>query len=55
MKNLVAKITQCEISAELSNPELSGAFLNSVNSPCKLKEEEGGHYWCYMKYVLMQH
>ena len=42
MKNLVAKEkTQCEITAELSDPELSGALLNSVNPPCKLKEGEG--------------
>ena len=30
--------TQCEITAELLDPELSGALLNSVNPPCKLKE-----------------
>ena len=28
-----SKKTQCEITAELSDPELSGAFLNSVNPP----------------------
>ena len=55
MKNLVAKKTQCEMTAELSDPELSGALLNSVNPPCKLKEEKGGHYCSYMKYVLIQH
>jgi len=42
MKNLVAKEEkkQCEINAELSDSELSGAPLNSVNPPCKLKEGE---------------
>jgi hypothetical protein len=55
MKNLVAQKTQCEITAKLSDPELSGVLLNSVNPPCKLKEEKGGHYCSYMKYVLIQH
>ncbi len=39
-KDLVAKNckkTQSEITAELSDPEMSGAFLNSVNSPLKKK------------------
>ena len=33
MKNLVANKIQCEITAELSDPELSGELFNSVNSP----------------------
>lgn len=37
-KSCSKKKTQCEITAELSDPELSGALLNSVNPPCKLKE-----------------
>ncbi len=42
MKNLVAKEkTQNEITAKLSDPKLSGAPLNSVNPPWKLKEGEG--------------
>ena len=43
MKNLVAKRnkTQCEITSELLDPELLGAFLTSVNPPCKPKEGEG--------------
>ena len=40
MKNLVAK-TQCEITAELLDPELLGALLNSLNPTCKFKEGEG--------------
>ena len=46
---------QCAITAKLLDPELSGALLNSVNAPCKLKEQKGGHYCSYMKYVLIQH
>ena len=38
--NLLADHTQSEITAKLSNPELSGAFLNSVNSSFKNKKEE---------------
>jgi hypothetical protein len=34
----IAKKTQSEITAELSDPEMSGAFLNSVNSPLKKKK-----------------
>jgi hypothetical protein len=37
-KSCSKKKTQCEITAELSDPKLSGALLNSVNPPCKLKE-----------------
>ncbi len=40
-KSCSKKKAQCEITAELSDPALSGAFLNSVNPPCKLKEGEG--------------
>ena len=39
-KDLVAKYckeTQSEIIAKLSDPEMSGAFLNSVNSPLRNK------------------
>ena len=32
--------TQSELIAELSDPELSGALLNSVSSSFKKKEEE---------------
>jgi hypothetical protein len=42
-KNLVAKNckkTQSEITAELSDPKMLGAFLNSVNSSFK-KGKEG--------------
>ncbi|KAL3789733.1 hypothetical protein HJC23_006726 [Cyclotella cryptica] len=42
-KNLAAKIeknTQSEITAELSDPELSGAFLNSVNTSSKSQKKE---------------
>ena len=35
----IAKTTQSEITAELSDPEMSGAFLNSVNSPFKRKRK----------------
>jgi hypothetical protein len=35
----IAKKTQSEITAELSDPEMSGAFLNSVNSPLKKKRK----------------
>ena len=41
-KDLVAKNckkTQSEITAKLSDPEMSGAFLNSVNSPLKKKRK----------------
>ena len=41
-KNLVAKNctkTQSEIIAELSDPKLSGAFLNSVSSSFKSEQE----------------
>ena len=40
-KDLVAKNckkTQSEITAELADPEMSGAFLNSVNSPLKKRK-----------------
>jgi hypothetical protein len=33
------KNTQSEITAELSDPKMSGAFLNSVNSSFKSKKE----------------
>jgi hypothetical protein len=36
----IAKITESEIIAKLLDPELSGAFLNSVNSSFKNKKEE---------------
>ena len=42
-KNLVAKKlqkTQSEITAKLSDPEMSGAFLNSVNSSFESKKKE---------------
>ena len=42
-KNLVEKIqkiTQCEIIVKLLDPEMSGAFLNSVNSSFKSKKKE---------------
>jgi hypothetical protein len=42
-KNLVAKNykkTQNEITAKLLDPELSGAFLNSVNSFFKSKKKK---------------
>ena len=35
----IAKETQSEITAKVSYPELSGAFLNSVNSSFKSKKE----------------
>jgi len=41
-KNLVAqncKKTQSEITAKLSDPKLSGVFLNSVNSSFKIEKE----------------
>ena len=43
-KNLVAKTcknTQSELTAELSDPELSGALLNSVNSSFNSKQKGG--------------
>ena len=41
-KDLVAKNAkiQSEITAKLSDPELLGAFLNSVDSSFKSKKEE---------------
>jgi hypothetical protein len=36
--NLPAEHTQSEITAELSDPELSGDLFNSVNSPLTGKE-----------------
>jgi hypothetical protein len=36
--NLLANNTQSEITAKLSDPELPGAFLNSVNPPLTGKE-----------------
>jgi hypothetical protein len=44
-KDLVAKIakkTKSEITAELSDPEMLGDFLNSVNSP--LKKRRKSHF-----------
>jgi hypothetical protein len=43
IKNLFAiklQKTQSEIAAELSDHEMSGAFLNSVNSSFKSKKKE---------------
>ena len=42
-KNLVVEIknkTQSEIAAELLDPEMLGALLNSVNSSFKTKKQE---------------
>ncbi len=42
-KGFVAKIknnTQIEITAELSDPKMSGAFLNSVHSSFKSEKKE---------------
>jgi hypothetical protein len=44
IKKIVAKNckkkTQSEITAELSDPKMSGAFLNSVNSSFKSKKKK---------------
>ena len=57
MKNLITdkKKSQCEITDELSDLELLGAILNSVNPLVNSKKEKGGHYCSYKKYVLVQH
>ena len=45
------KITQIEITAVLSDPELSGAFLNSVNS--SFKKRRKSHCCSSKKQVLV--